>query len=144
MFKQLAINSAAITMLISSFVFASHDQGSMSVGFVKAVDANTLEGSFSDFLPPALQQIKITVSGVEVPSLKFPKCDKEKDLAVQAMYLLNKTLSTEVPLLIKYSSWDKYGGTIIGKVYQRDVDVGQVLIQNNLAVPFGETRDWCE
>jgi endonuclease YncB( thermonuclease family) len=146
MSRQLVINSVAIGMLVSSMVYAAYDEGSMSINYDSVIDANVIQGKFNSFLPPSLQPVKIRIAGIDTPSLESPKCEKERQLGLQAKALLEKSLSKELPLLIKYSAWDKYGGWIIGKVYQKDVDVGEILIDKGLAVEFSADlkKNWCE
>lgn len=88
--------------------------------------------------------LKIRLQGIDTPEKKG-KCRKEKELALEATKLL-KNLVYGKSVILKDVKWDKFGGRINAKIFIDNVNIGQELLKNKLAVEyFGEkkSKDWC-
>lgn len=89
--------------------------------------------------------LKIRLRGIDTPEKKG-KCRKEKELAIEATKLL-KSLVYGKSVILKDVKWDKFGGRINAKIFIDNVNIGQELLKNKLAVEyFGEkkSKDWCD
>ena len=88
--------------------------------------------------------LRVRLYGIDTPEKKG-KCQKEKDLALQAKKF-TKNLIDQKQVILKDVKWDKFGGRIDAKVFFNDLDIGQELIKNGLAIEyFGErkNKNWC-
>lgn len=88
--------------------------------------------------------LRVRIYGIDTPEKKG-KCQKEKDLALQAKEF-TKNLIDQKQVILKDVKWDKFGGRIDAKVFLNDLNIGQELIKNGLAIEyFGErkNKNWC-
>lgn len=88
--------------------------------------------------------LRVRLYGIDTPEKKG-KCQKEKDLALQAKEF-TKNLIDQKQVILKDVKWDKFGGRIDAKVFLNDLNIGQELIKNGLAIEyFGErkNKNWC-
>jgi endonuclease YncB( thermonuclease family) len=108
------------------------------------IDGDTIKTNLSK-LPPPLNIILIRISGIDTPELRG-KCQREKDLAVQAKNEVQRLAAGQKMRVFNYK-WDKYGGRIDAEVYVNGVLLGPHLVGMQLAVPYngtGPKYDWCQ
>lgn len=90
--------------------------------------------------------IGIRINGIDAPEIKG-KCDKEKELAVEAKELLEDLLvSGNKTIVLKNIQRGKYF-RIVADVYVSGRNVAKKLIREDLAVEYDggtKTKDWCE
>lgn len=88
--------------------------------------------------------LRVRLYGIDTPEKKG-KCQKEKDLALQAKKF-TKNLIDQKQVILKDVKWDKFGGRIEAKIFFNDLNIGQELIKNGLAIEyFGKrkNKNWC-
>jgi len=88
--------------------------------------------------------LRVRLYGIDTPEKKG-KCQKEKDLALQAKKF-TKNLIDQKQVILKDVKWDKFGGRINAKIFLNDLNIGQELIKNGLAIEyFGKrkNKNWC-
>ena len=136
-------------ILISIFYFvfskAFADQVNYVYKVIDVIDGDTIiidtqkESKLIDKLG-----LRVRIMGIDTPEKKG-KCQKEKDLAIQAMQF-TKNLIYQKEIILKDIKWDKFGGRINARIFFNDLDIGKELLKNKLAVEyFGEkkTKNWC-
>jgi len=94
--------------------------------------------------------IPIRVEGIDTPEIRG-QCQKERDLAKKARDLVRGLLSNAqtITLTIDDNPKEVRGKyfRIVGRLIADDVDISDLLIQRQLAVPYdGGTKgkDWCD
>lgn len=134
----------------------------MLLPIVEVYDGDTIKSDMSSRLPDPLGKISIRIYGVDTPEMPVvaylnggefrpgrnkAQCIKEADLAIEAKEFVEWLAQGHKKMKVDNFKWDKYGGRIVGVVKINGVDVGEALIDAELAVPyFGgtKTKDWCE
>lgn len=146
-------NNIFAAVLLLSTVANAND---LVVPIVRVIDGDTIETRLT--LPSPLNVVSIRIASIdtpELPALSYrttgklgeAKCKQEAELALKAKQYVESLANTEKLMTVKQFSWDKYGGRIDGEIYIGAVNVGQQLINNNLAVPYsgtGPRKDWCQ
>jgi len=94
--------------------------------------------------------IPIRVEGIDTPEIRG-KCQKEKNLAKEARDFVRRLFDNaqNVTLTIDDNPKEVRGKyfRIVGRLLADGVDISDLLIQKNLAVPYDggtKTKDWCE
>ena len=89
-------------------------------------------------------RIKIRLSGVDAPEIKG-KCPEEIDAAKKAKEYAITALTTAKKVELRSMQRDKYF-RILADVYVDDQNLSKLLIDNNLALPYGgKTKtNWCK
>jgi len=88
--------------------------------------------------------LRVRLYGIDTPEKKG-KCQKEKDLALQAKKF-TKNLIDQKQVILKDVKWDKFGGRINAKIFLNDLNIGQELIKNGLAIEYSgkrKNKNWC-
>jgi endonuclease YncB( thermonuclease family) len=68
------------------------------------------------FLPDSLRKMSIRILGIDTPEIRG-KCDKEKELALEAREFANKAFREANEIDYQDLAWDKYGGRLLTNVY---------------------------
>jgi endonuclease YncB( thermonuclease family) len=140
-------NFILLTAILFAGLFGTAEASDLTLPVKAVYDGDTIDTKLTN-LPVELQKVSIRILGIDTAELKTYKCPAEKELAVKARSRLIELLSsTNNQMVVKNIKWDKYGGRIDGKVYNNQgVDVGQVLISENLAHPYdgGTKSSWCK
>lgn len=79
-------------------------------------------------------QFKVRIKGIDTPEIRTRDA-VEKQYAKHIRKLLLKKIMTK-NVVLKDLSYDKYG-RILAEVFCEDVNIGQWLIENRLAVQYG-------
>ena len=94
--------------------------------------------------------IPVRVEGIDTPEIKG-KCQKEKDLAKEARNLVRGLFENAqtITLIIDDNPKEVRGKyfRIVGRLIADGVDISELLIQRQFAVPYGggtKTKEWCE
>jgi endonuclease YncB( thermonuclease family) len=136
--KFTSMHFLLIALLASSPAFAD-----VFVNSPRVIDGDTIE---TDIRPlPSLSPLKLRIQGIDTPEMKG-KCQKEKDLARKAKDEVIKMTNGKFVQIVA-SSWDKYGGRVVGSAFVDGTSVAEMLVKQGLAVPYhGEkkTHDWCK
>ena len=96
-------------------------------------------------LPKSLSKMTVRILGIDTPELRG-KCSKEKELAMQARIFANRTFREARVIEFKDLKWDKYGGRILSNVYLDGYLYADMIINEQLAVPYdgGKKEGWCD
>lgn len=76
---------------------------------------------------------KIRLLAIDAPETWKPHCDRELDIGMQASDRLRDMLTGSIT--VKRFGFDRYGRTL-AMVYTDGVDVGRMLINEQLALPY--------
>ena len=109
----------------------------------KVIDGDTIDSGIKPFTN--LPSLKIRIAGIDSPEI-HGKCQKEKDLAIEAKKFLEITLK-DVDVKFDVFGYDKYGGRILAIPYVMDVSIADEMIRRGLAIPYKgqkKTKDWCK
>lgn len=113
----------------------------------QVIDADTLQVSILVW-PTIIVQARVRLAGIDTPESDRSQCSKERDLAVQAIALVQSLLKASaggVLLQVALSS-DKYGRTVVVVITRAGADIGAELLKAGLAKPYsgkGKRPDWC-
>lgn len=96
-------------------------------------------------LPESLQKMSIRVLGIDTPEIKG-KCDKEKELALEAREFANSVFKAAKNIEFKDLKWDKYGGRVLSNVYLDGKLYSDLIIAKGLAKNYdgGKKISWCD
>lgn len=97
------------------------------------------------FLPDSLRKMSIRILGIDTPEIKG-KCDKEKELALEAREFANKAFREAKEIDYQDLGWDKYGGRLLTNVYLDGKLYSKMIIDAGLARPYdgGTKEGWCD
>lgn len=97
------------------------------------------------FLPDSLRKMSIRILGIDTPEIKG-KCDKEKELALEAREFANKAFREAKEIDYQDLGWDKYGGRLLTNVYLDGKLYSKMIIDAGLARPYdgGTKKGWCD
>lgn len=111
---------------------------------VGGIDGDTLRTYVS--LPPPLNRVSIRIRGIDTPEKgKRAACAQEAMLADKASLATKELIANATTMVVSSLKWDKYGGRIVGDVSINGVDIGQALIAQGVAAPYGggKKQSWC-
>jgi len=159
--KPVAIIVGLILLLAGLFrcdaFSAAHATTIPNVTIVSCYDADTCRvnlprNAFNDDWAYELfgHNIPIRVEGIDAPEIRG-KCQKEKDLAYEARDMVRGLFENAqtITLTIDDNPKEVRGKyfRIVGRLKADGVDISDLLIQKNLAVPYDggtKVKDWCE
>jgi len=97
------------------------------------------------FLPDSLRKMSIRILGIDTPEIRG-KCDKEKELALEAREFANKAFREANEIDYQDLGWDKYGGRLLTNVYLDGKLYSKMIIDAGLARPYdgGTKEGWCD
>lgn len=99
-----------------------------------------------DVLPKPLNKMYIRIANIDTPEL-HGKCPDEIERSKKAKDRLKELANGVDSMTIKNYHWDKYGGRITADIYIKGVNVGELMIKENLAHPFTgkeKKQPWCD
>lgn len=127
---------------------------------LRVIDGDTLVISTPYLPPPLKKELALRINGVDTPEKSFrAKCDKEKQLALEAKSFTEYALAKARKLTVTIDGWGKYGGRILGDVilsqcpvvendnYTCPTLLSKLLIDKGYAVAYtgsGPKKDWCK
>lgn len=116
------------------------------VKVLRMIDGDTIVISAPWVPEPMKPQISIRVIGVDTPEKGHrAQCPQEAALAEKASAHTKDLLSKAKLVEAEFTSWDKYGGRVLGRVRIDGVDLTESLIAAGLARAYhGEKKQsWC-
>lgn len=92
--------------------------------------------------PDHVLKISVRLEGIDTPEIRG-RCQAEEDAAVQARdFVANIAEQENNVLWVRDVQLGKYAGRVLGKLQTRmGADVGTMLINNGLAVPYEQRRE---
>lgn len=135
---------ALIVCILVYFTQSKADESRCGeIRVTEVIDGDTLRGQITCLQAP-LNQISIRVMGIDTPE-KRGKCEGEKALAKKATAFLKGKFQQTQLVELRWVEWDKYGGRILADVYFDGMSVSEIMIKNDLAVPYagGKKSGWC-
>lgn len=127
---------AVIALLVESRMSLSKEDEACAVGYV--YDGDTVE------LLCGGEKFKARLVGFDTPETRDARCQREREKGIEATQTLRRIL-TKGDIAIRQLGVDKYHRKLV-RIWVDGVDVGEKLIDLNLAVPyFGGARiSWCD
>jgi micrococcal nuclease len=108
----------------------------------EVIDGDTIKVSINDCKYKVLcENIEVRFAGIDAPEIKG-KCDKEKNLALQAKALVEYNYMQDDTVYLENAKRDKYF-----RLLSRQDVIATRLLQSGLAVKYnghGEKNDWCK
>jgi len=107
-------------------------------------DGDTIRFDIPGVHPLLGKNIPVRVRGVDAPEIRA-RCPEEKALAQRAKAMVRERLSNATRIILMEVGRDKYF-RIVAKVVADGMDVGEMLIDAGLAVPYDGGRKltgWC-
>jgi len=126
-----------------SLIAGKINYGNVKAYFIKNYDGDTITVNIPDYPPIIGKKISIRVNGIDTPELRT-KSSKEKQSARTAKRLVNSLLKKAKEIELKNIQRGKYF-RIVADVYYDGKNLADILMKNNLAVPYGggtKTKDW--
>ncbi len=138
-----------ITLLFSLALhgesLSNKNYGSTVVSKVTSIyDGDTFRANLVGYPEIVGYRIGIRVNGIDTPEMRG-KCQKEKDLARKAKQFAVTKLRAAKKIELKNMKRGKYF-RIVADVYVDNRNLGTMLIENHLAVPYDgghKAKDWC-
>jgi len=92
--------------------------------------------------PDHVLKISVRLEGIDTPEIRG-RCQAEEDAAVQARdFVANIAEQENNVLWVRDVQLGKYAGRVLGRLQTRmGADVGTMLINNGLAVPYEQRRE---
>ncbi len=145
--KNMNIFLTLILLLITTTTqSAPKTYGTFEVSkLISVYDGDTIRVNLANCNEPMLcNNIGIRIYGIDTPEIRG-KCNSEKRLAKVARDKLKTALNAAKVITLKQTSRGKYF-RIVGRVYADGVEVGEVLINQNLAFRYfgGKKQSWCK
>ena len=139
-------------MMIFMFLGLLQAQSLKDIQFPDAVveevtsiyDGDTFRANIQDYPTIVGYRMGIRIKGIDTPEMRA-KCKKEKLLAREAKKETVALLRSAQVIELKNISRGKYF-RLVADVYADGVNVGDVLLQNKLAVTYDggkKVKDWC-
>ena len=136
-------------IFITSFSYANNCEHSQfefkCVQYISNYDGDTIKVNIPNIHPLLGNNINIRLKHIDTPEIKGKlPCEKEK--ALEAKSLVHSILKKGNKIEIKNISRGKYF-RIVGELYIDEVNLAELLIANNLAVPYDGKKkseiNWC-
>lgn len=149
MIKNLLL--VAVTLIVMwcifySIVRAEEYYGDFkNVEYIKNYDGDTISVNIKGVHPLLGKDIDIRVNGIDTPEMRGG-CAESKALAKTAQMLVQQILTNARRIDLRNCYRPKYF-RIGADVYADGVNIADILIDNNLAVPYDggtKTHTWCE
>ena len=116
--------------------------GTYRAEIIRVIDGDTIEARI--FIFPQLEAVyKVRLANIDTPELNG-KCLAEKQRAKQAKIYLEELLppKSEVTLHIKHKL-DSFGRIVAQLHHETQGSISELLLKNNHAILYGDTREWC-
>jgi len=138
-----------ITLLCNLSLYAealsNKNYGNTLVSEVTSIyDGDTFRANLAGYPEIIGYRIGIRVNGIDTPEMRG-KCQKEKDLARKAKQFAVTKLRSAKKIELRNMKRGKYF-RIVADVYVDNRNLGTLLIENHLAVPYDgghKAKDWC-
>ncbi|MEM9733150.1 MAG: thermonuclease family protein [Pseudomonadota bacterium] len=93
--------------------------------------------------PGTQMRVSVRLAGIDAPELRA-RCEAEKRLAVAARDRLSDLVRSG-PVHLKQVRGGKYFGRILARVSAGGTDVQKIMLNENLARPYGgrQRKGWC-
>jgi micrococcal nuclease len=89
--------------------------------------------------------ITVRLIGFDVPARVNGKCAYENELGVKASERLDEMINHGLTISLQDTGRKDPSGVMLGTLTIDDMDIGDMMISEELAVPFdgGKRRSWC-
>jgi endonuclease YncB( thermonuclease family) len=118
----------------------------MVVPIISVVDGDTIKTILT--LPCPLCSVSIRIKGIDAPETNYlAKCEKERHKGLQATNFVRNLVAGQTTMVVRDSSWDKFGGRINATVLVGNINIGDELLKAGLAKPYtgtGPRPTWCD
>jgi len=145
---KLMLTSIMMLMLSESIhaeAISNKNFGSVTVSEVTSIyDGDTFRANIAEYPEIIGYRMGIRVNGIDTPEMRG-KCKQEKTLARKAKQFSVAKLRAAKVIELKNMKRGKYF-RIVADVYVDGENLGQMLIAEDLAVPYNgghKGKDWC-
>lgn len=140
--KLVAMICALVLLVLPARTFSAE----ITLPIISVTDGDTIRTSLP--LPCPLCNMYVRLLGVDTPERgKKARCPEEAAAGIKAKAAVTKLVSTNKTMTVKEVKWDKYGGRMNGVVFVGDINVGEYLLNEQLAAPYtgvGPKPNWCK
>lgn len=137
----------SLFLLCTSVAGFAADRYWKDLPIIEVVDGDTIQTKLVS-LPYPLYNVKVRILGIDTPEKNYlAKCDKEKQLGLQATTKMGELIGTSTLMTLKNAKWDKYGGRVDSEVIVNNINLGQRMIELGYARPYsgtGPKPNWCQ
>ena len=103
---------------------------------LRVIDGDTVKVRINS-MPRELQLVSVRINGVDTPEKgRRAKCSYERELSKKAKAFTSLALEQAKDIYFTNISYGKYGGRILATVYVDGFNLGDMLINQNLAKPY--------
>lgn len=114
-----------------------------NVELINCYDGDTCKVNLQEDFPEIFSKnLSIRIRGIDAPEIRG-KCEREKKLAKAAKIYLNEQMKSATRIELRNVERGKYF-RVVADVYVDGQSVAELLLKNNLVVPYEEEIDWCE
>ena len=113
--------------------------------YISNYDGDTVRVDIPGLHPLIGKNINIRIRGIDTPEIRG-KCYKETVKAKKAKKRVRKLLTNAENIILEQMGRGKYF-RIVAKIVADGINIGETLIQENLAVPYyggKKTAKWCD
>ena len=143
--KLLLITTLLLNLSLYGESLSNKNYGNTVVSEVTSIyDGDTFRANLAGYPEIVGYRIGVRVNGIDTPEMRG-KCQKEKDLAHKAKQFAVTKLRAAKKIELKNMKRGKYF-RIVADVYVDNRNLGMMLIENHLAVPYDgghKAKDWC-
>ena len=105
----------------------------------KVIDGDTFEIRIPDY-----RIDRVRIKSIDTPEIRKAKCKLELELALEAQHLAESLLNKQEVALNIDPRRDPYGRVLADVTLPDGRDVGTIMLQSGLAVPWPQRYDWCQ
>lgn len=113
---------------------------------LRVLDGDTVDFE-AKFLPAPLKPVlKLRILGIDTPEKGGrAQCIKEAEMGEKATEFAKNAVAKAKKVQIRITSWDKFGGRVLGDLILDDVDYKDMILKAGLAKEYyGEKKSsWC-
>ncbi len=123
----------------------AREVGRYDARIVRVVDGDTVLVAVPAW-PPEFSPVSVRLEGIDTPEMRG-KCEAEKRAAREARDWLRQQLPAGSTVTLVWSSRDKYGGRVVGRILTSSGDsIADRILRQGLARPYdgGTKSGWCD
>tara|TARA_R110000823_G_C15932894_1_gene499682 strand:+ start:1319 stop:1744 length:426 start_codon:yes stop_codon:yes gene_type:complete len=135
-----------LCVLLSIFAYGKQNFGNLIIDEIVSVyDGDTFKININSNPDVIGKNIPIRINGIDTPEIRT-KCNEEKKLGYKAKEFTSSILNNAKAIELKNIKRGKYF-RIVADVYVDGKSLSELLIKNNLAVPYNggtKLKYWCK
>ena len=124
---------------------AEFSYGSISASrVIRVIDGDTFVVDIDQFPDLIGKGISVRVNGIDTPEILRGNCEREKELGIKAKERVEALLNSSETIVLENLSRGSFF-RIVADVIVDGVDLGQLILNEGLAMPYRSGREspWC-